>query len=174
VSGKPWARPARFENLVVTDAFDAHTARRIDGEMVVPLYLDQPGTGSLLQIGANGLPLPGTPTHEVLMIAALGDHQVNTLGAHIMARAVGAKLIRPAVGEIFELETVDPPHRGSALVEFDFGNVPDPVTNVPPREGRDPHGHAAEVPAAAPSWIISSRPGKPGTSATESVIGTEP
>ena len=52
------------------------------------------------------------------MIAALGDHQVNTLGAHIMARAVGAKLIRPAVGEIFELETVDPPHRGSALVEL--------------------------------------------------------
>src|SRR5690606_7058965 len=30
--------------------------------------------------------LPGTPPHEVLMRAALGDHQVNNLGAHLMAR----------------------------------------------------------------------------------------
>jgi hypothetical protein len=93
--------------------------------------------------------LPGTRAHEVLMIAALGDHQVNTLGAHIMARAIGAKLIRPTVRDIFELEAVDPPHRGSALVEFDFGNAPDPMTNVPPRDGQDPHGRASDVPAAA-------------------------
>ncbi|MBM4362434.1 MAG: hypothetical protein FJ104_07115 [Deltaproteobacteria bacterium] len=91
--------------------------------------------------------LPGTPAHEVLMIAALGDHQVNTLGAHIMARSIGAKLIRPAVRPVFELEEVDPPHRGSGLVELDFGNPPDPITNTPPREGQDPHGRAAEVPA---------------------------
>lgn len=91
--------------------------------------------------------LPGTPAHEVLMIAALGDHQVNTLGAHIMARSIGAKLIRPTVRPVFELEEVDPPHRGSGLVEVDFGNPPDPITNTPPREGQDPHGRPAEVPA---------------------------
>jgi hypothetical protein len=45
--------------------------------------------------------LPNTPAHEVLMIAALGDHQVNTLGAHVMARAIGAKMVDPAVREVF-------------------------------------------------------------------------
>lgn len=93
--------------------------------------------------------LPGTPAHEVLMIAALGDHQVNTLGAHIMARSIGAKMIRPTVRDVFELEAVAPPHRGSGFVEMDFGNPADPITNTPPRAGQDPHGRPAEVPAAA-------------------------
>jgi hypothetical protein len=93
--------------------------------------------------------LPGTPAHEVLMIAALGDHQVNTLGAHVMARAIGAKMVSPVVREVFDIDVVDPPHVGSGLVEFDFGNPPDPITNTPPREGQDPHGRAAGVPAAA-------------------------
>jgi hypothetical protein len=93
--------------------------------------------------------LPGTPAHEVLLIAAVGDQQVTTLGAHIMARAIGADLVRPAVREIFELPMRDAPFHGSGYVEFDFGNPPDPITNTPPREGRDPHGRPAEIPAAA-------------------------
>ena len=39
------------------------------------------------------------------MIAALGDHQVTTLGAHIMARAVGAKHLDTGVGEVWGLES---------------------------------------------------------------------
>ena len=42
----------------------------------------------------NGDTLPGTPEHQVLLHDAIGDHQVTTLGAHIVARAVGAKLLK--------------------------------------------------------------------------------
>ena len=34
---------------------------------------------------------PGTPQHEVLLHVAIGDYQVTPLGAHIIARTVGAK-----------------------------------------------------------------------------------
>ena len=40
-------------------------------------------------------PLPGTPAHQVILQVAIGDHQVTTLGAHIMARAIGAVAIAP-------------------------------------------------------------------------------
>jgi hypothetical protein len=93
-------------------------------------------------------PLPGTPSHEVLLQLSLGDHQVSTLGGHIMARAIGTPSLKPAIRPIFGIEEVDAPHQGSALIEYDFGNPPDPITNVPPREGEDPHGKMKGVPAA--------------------------
>ena len=31
--------------------------------------------------------LPGTPAHQILIHAAIGDHQVTPLGAHMVARA---------------------------------------------------------------------------------------
>jgi hypothetical protein len=92
--------------------------------------------------------LPATPSHEVLMLVAIGDHQVSNLGSHLMARAIGAKAIEPVVRAIFAIESVKPPFTGSAIVEFDFGNPPDPIFNVPPREGQDPHSRIREVPVA--------------------------
>jgi hypothetical protein len=90
--------------------------------------------------------LPGTPEHRVLMHAAIGDHQVTTLGAHIMARAVGAKLIESddaqnrVVRDVFGLERAAAPLDGeSALVEYDFALAPEPLTNTPPTDGCDPH-----------------------------------
>ena len=35
--------------------------------------------------------LPNTPAHEVLLHIAIGDHQVSPLGAHFIARTIGAK-----------------------------------------------------------------------------------
>src|SRR5690606_13089530 len=40
-------------------------------------------------------PLPGTPEHQALLLVSIGDHQVTTLGAHVMARAMGAKNLAP-------------------------------------------------------------------------------
>jgi len=94
-------------------------------------------------------PLPNTPAHRVLLQAALGDHQVTTLGAHVMARAIGAKSITPAVRPIFGVAEVATPYEGSGIVEYDFGLPPEPVTNVPMREGEDPHGKVKNVPASA-------------------------
>jgi hypothetical protein len=94
-------------------------------------------------------PLPKTPSHRVLMQVAIGDHQVTTLGAHVMARSIGAQSVKPAMRPIFGVPEVTPPHEGSTIVEYDFGLPPEPITNVPMREGEDPHGKVKNVPASA-------------------------
>ncbi len=93
--------------------------------------------------------LEGTPGHSVLMLDSIGDHQVTTLGAAILARATGAVTLSPAPRSIFGIDAVSPPYTGSAaLVEYDFGLPPVPITNVPMMQGADPHGELADTPAA--------------------------
>jgi hypothetical protein len=92
-------------------------------------------------------PLPGTPSHNVLIHCALGDHQVNTLGAHYEARTMKAALVDPYVRPVWGLETKKAPFAGNAIVEFDYGNPPDPVTAEPPTKGQDPHEFPRREPA---------------------------
>jgi hypothetical protein len=92
--------------------------------------------------------LPGTPAHEVLLLVSIGDHQVSTLGAHIMARAIGARNLRPTNRAPFGIEEVDGPATGSGMIEFDFGLPAEPLENVPMSEGQDPHGRLREIDAA--------------------------
>ncbi|MCR9166333.1 MAG: hypothetical protein ACE37F_23805 [Nannocystaceae bacterium] len=91
--------------------------------------------------------LPGTPSHQVLLLDAIGDHQVTTLGAHVMARTIGVPLLAENPREVWGLEQVEGP-LDSALVEYDFGLPPEPLGNEPMREGEDPHGQLTDVPAA--------------------------
>ncbi len=93
-------------------------------------------------------PFPDTPPHEVLLQVALGDHQVTTLGAHIMARVLDAKTIAPQTRPIYEVAEVEGPHAGSAIVEYDFGLPEDPLENQPQRAGEDPHGKVKSLAAA--------------------------
>ncbi len=86
--------------------------------------------------------------HEALMLVAIGDHQVTTLSAHVMARAMGAPNLMPVNRSVFAVEERAGPITGSAMIEFDFGLGPEPVDNVPMREGEDPHSRIAEIPAA--------------------------
>ena len=52
----------------VTDNPNAHIRRRLAGTMTVPLYLDQPGAGASLNLGADGLPAQnGTATFPFLV-----------------------------------------------------------------------------------------------------------
>ncbi len=103
----------------------------------------------------------GTPQHEVLMHVAIGDHQVTTLGAHVMARAIGAKQITPATRPtIWGIDHADPGYEGSAMVEFDFGLPPEPITNVPMEEGKDPHGMVKKLTAAKAQLDHFFRTGK--------------
>ena len=96
--------------------------------------------------------LPGTPTHQVLMLDSIGDHQVTTLGAHVMARTIGVPLFAENPREVWGLEQVEGPV-DSALLEYDFGLPPEPLGNEPMREGEDPHGQLTEVPAAVQTAI---------------------
>jgi hypothetical protein len=93
--------------------------------------------------------LPGTPAHEAMMLVAIGDHQVTTLGAHVMARAMGAPNLRPVNRTIHDLAEVDAPHTGSVMVEVDFGLPPEPIDNIPLDEGDDPHGRVGTPPIRA-------------------------
>lgn len=114
--------------------------------VIIQQLWDRAEPGSYTRHIMNDL-FPSTPRHQVILQPAIGDHQVTTLGAHVMARAIGAVAINPAVRPIYGIEAVDGPHLGSAIVEFDFGNA-EPITNTPPNDGEDPHGMVRRNPAA--------------------------
>ncbi len=100
-------------------------------------------------------PLPGSTRSEVLLLVALGDHQVANLGAEMMARTIGAPLMTPHNRGVWGLPLQPYPYTGSAFVGFDFGNRQPPFTNTPPipqdennpesDTGPDPHSRIAEV-----------------------------
>ncbi len=89
--------------------------------------------------------LPNTPSHHILMHAARGDHQVTTLAAAVIARAVKAKLIEDKQGEVmrdvYGLDKAPAPLQDeNALVEYDFPALaPEPLHNLPVTTGFDPH-----------------------------------
>jgi hypothetical protein len=104
--------------------------------------------------------LPNTPDKNVLLHVALGDHQVSPLGAHVLARTVGAKSMKPAVRPIWGVEEADMPYDGTAIVEFDFGLPPAPITNVPMTMGDDPHGKVRKLDEAQKQMDAFLRTGK--------------
>lgn len=146
-----------------------------------PNELERPLLLSMVQLlwdrgEANGYahntttePLPNTPEHEVLLQAALGDHQVANITAEVQARTYGADLYAPALepgrhwedDPYMDLNEVpvapgSPYTEGSMLVYYDGGPIgwegPDgggtptpPDENVPPWPewgfGDDPHGY---------------------------------
>jgi hypothetical protein len=145
------------------DAFSAVLYPAYPNELERPLIL------SLVQIlwdrgEANGYawhmtrdPYPDTPRHTVLLHEAFGDHQVANVATEVEARTIGARLRTPALdpGRSLDVEPFygirpirEDPYDGNALVVFDIGPLragglgtpPAPAANLPPREGRDPHG----------------------------------
>ena len=101
-------------------------------------------------------PLPNTPQHRVLLIEALGDHQVANIATEVEARTIGARVRQPAVAPGRSLDVVPfwgieavptNPYAGSVLLMVDSGSPLPPPTNLPPREGADPHSHPRNSPA---------------------------
>ncbi len=107
--------------------------------------------------------LPGTPKHDVLMHVAIGDFQVSPLGAHYIARTIGAKLMTPAARPVWGIPEAPYPLDvgGSGIVEFDTHTAEAPLENLPPREsGTDPHGVIRNLTAAQKQADIFFRTGK--------------
>ncbi len=93
--------------------------------------------------------LPNTPKHEVLIHVAIGDFQVTPLGAHFMARATGAKLMKPYARPVWGIPEQAYPYAGSGIVEFDTQAPEAPKENIPPeKKGDDPHGVIRSLTAA--------------------------
>jgi hypothetical protein len=84
----------------------------------------------------------------VLLAPAKGDHQVAVMTNEIVARSdVGVAVMAnyDTEREVWGVPEVPYPHKGSALVLWDFGNPwPAPGSNLPPTiselAGEDPHG----------------------------------
>ncbi len=139
-----------------------------------PNELERPLVLSLIQLlwdrgESNGYaqhmtddPLPNSPTHQVLLHPAFGDHQVANVSADVEARSIGASAYRPAVfggrspdvTPLYGIPTAPTSgFTGSAIVYWDGGplgrmvdgkerGTPAPPTgNVPPRTGADPHSY---------------------------------
>jgi len=90
-------------------------------------------------------PVGGVNTKEVLMRAAIADHQVTTLGAHILARTMKAPLLDSGLQDagirydIWGLDKVEATESGSFYIELDFGLPGEPACNVPMPLCNDPH-----------------------------------
>jgi hypothetical protein len=112
-------------------------------------------------------PLPDTPSHQVLMQIAYGDHQVSMYAAAVQARTIGASAYQPALdlstnrrrdrNLFYGIPTIKAfPFNGSAIEVWDSGPgfvSPPPLGNVAPPETttgdrRDPHGTVRVTPAA--------------------------
>jgi hypothetical protein len=116
------------------------------------------GTGYAHRVTSN--PFPNTPAKEVLIHAAIGDYQVTTLGAELLARTLGMKSMRPANRPIYAIPETDSPLMGSAIIEWDFA-LPEPEFDVPPDgpPDDDPHDKVRVLPAAHTQTDIFFRTG---------------
>jgi hypothetical protein len=105
-------------------------------------------------------PLPDTPTHQVLMQIAYGDHQVSMYAGAAEARTIGADVYQPALASdrardknlFYGIPAIPRyPFHGSAIEIWDSGAAavkPPPVGNTPPTAGHDPHTDPRSTPAA--------------------------
>ena len=101
-------------------------------------------------------PLPDTPSHEVLLQIAYGDHQVSDYAAAVEARTIGASVYEPALdlgtnrardrNMFFGLAPIARyPFRGSAIEIWDSGPgrvQPPPLENLAAGERSDEQGSA--------------------------------
>ncbi len=146
----------------------------LDEELVLSLWqmLWDRAEGDGYAAAMTNTPLPNTPTHQVLLDVAYGDHQVAMASAEVEARTVGAKLHCPALnpgrgltaGSLDALTCLDSSAAGaeSGIVIWDSGakiNNP-PLGNQPPRTGHDPHEDPRATPAAREQKSIFLTTGK--------------
>jgi hypothetical protein len=101
-------------------------------------------------------PLPDTPAHEVLLLGAVGDHQVTEYSLRVEAATMHVPAHSPLAGggRVVErdpawlLQPIDKyPHTGSAYVIWDTGSPRSPAANTASRQGHDPHDDTPNIPA---------------------------
>ncbi|MFZ1866551.1 MAG: hypothetical protein WAU39_20190, partial [Polyangiales bacterium] len=93
-------------------------------------------------------PLPGTNAKDVLMRAAIGDHQVTTYAAHLMARTLDVPHLTTGLRSIWGLTPVESTESGSFYTEYDFGIPGQPPCNLPQWLCEDPHEYPRRREAA--------------------------
>jgi hypothetical protein len=98
-----------------------------------------------------------SPKHKVLLHLAFGDHQVANVATEIEARTIGASIHQPAIAPgrnpdvtpYYGIPAIpSDPFDGSALIVWDSGADPAPITNTAPSTGDDPHSDPRSSPLA--------------------------
>ena len=143
------------EYLAVMRAAYPERVDRIIGMEVIQLLWDRgEANGYANHLGHDHL--PGAATGDVLLIGAVGDHQVSEYSLRVEAATVGARAHVPVAspGRVVEtdpgwlLEPIEQfPYSGSSYWLWDTGSPPSPATNTPPRDGHDPHDDTPNIPA---------------------------
>jgi hypothetical protein len=114
------------------------------------------------RISAN--PLPGTPSHQVLLAPAKGDWQVAVATCELAARsATDIVTLEPYDAERtpFGLRTAPYPHQGSGMVLWDFGNPWPAPGNLPPNDALgDPHGRPRRLASHSRQMVHFFRTGE--------------
>jgi hypothetical protein len=101
-------------------------------------------------------PYPRTPRHTVLLLGAVGDHQVSQFALQVETRTMGAPGHVPFVAPDREYGgengwNIAPipryPWSGSAYFLWDTGAALAPLENLAPRDGHDPHDDTPKIAA---------------------------
>jgi hypothetical protein len=112
---------------------------------VMQLLWDRADADGYAEQMTNGL--PGTPSHQVLLEEAFGDHQVANVTTETEARTIGAHIHDPALASgrsnekepYWDLPALSSSWNGPALFVWDTGVPPAPLSDTPPTQGPDPH-----------------------------------
>ena len=100
----------------------------------------------------TGDPYPDTPAHQVMLMAAYGDHQVSNITAETEARTVGAKLLKSDMLRPWRswehdpwpgLEPISsfPAKNTSVFTIWDGGSRPVPLSNIAQNNAKDDDPH---------------------------------
>ncbi len=153
VPGAPYAlllpRSADFDPyfLILLNKWEDHRDIAVNIALMSMIWEPTEGAGWLRSM--NEAPGPGAPAKQVLIQTAIGDAQVSTLGAELMARAYGAKTIAPETRPIWGIEEADGGFTGSGIVEWYYPDgATEPFTNTPPDHELDTHECPRREPAA--------------------------
>ncbi len=105
-------------------------------------------------------PFPGTPASTVLLQVAKEDSVVDNQVSFLLGRAVGARLLTPAVRSVWGLPEVAAPATGPVLTEFDFGWPDNPDPTAPAPAEHDTHEDLRRLRAAQDQLVHFLRTGE--------------
>lgn len=139
--------------LVLDPAYPDELDQLLIAPIVQMLWDRGETNGYAHRLGVNE-PLPGTPRHDVLLLGAVGDHQVSEYALQVEARTMGASGHFPVVApERFQgndkgwgIPPIIFPFTGTSWWLFDTGSPLSPLENRPPRTGHDPHDDTPNLP----------------------------
>jgi hypothetical protein len=140
-----------FLDIGYPDPYD-----QLIGLAVVQMLWDRGETNGYAQHLTEN-PLPRTPKKTMLLLGAVGDHQVSEYSLQVEARTMNVPRHFPIVapnrehgGEHdFGIPAIPQyPWKKSGYFLFDTGADLSPLENTAPRTGHDPHDDTPKIPAA--------------------------